>query len=172
MHPIPQIWIGCRSMASRPYLTPSTRCVAPLDSDFIRSDSLPRSVSSLRHASSGLTHCRGPCPSRWHLPWLPADSRPASSPPPSLPSRQGSDYLRWRDLIVSRQLAAMVRDLPPLQWLANNAPNCEVTVLAETVEPFDYGESSATAGRQGGILGAATGLQSGARASAAPTWRC
>ena len=93
-------------------------------------------------------------------------------PAPCCRRVQGADYLGWRDLVIEGKLAAMIRDLPPLQWLANNAPNCEVTVLAETVEPFDYGESSATAGRQGGILGAATGLQSGARASAAPTRRC
>ena len=33
-----------------------------------------------------------------------------------------------------------VRDMPPMLWLANNAPLCEITVLPQEIEPFDYGE--------------------------------
>ncbi|KAL4856215.1 Glutamate receptor 3.6 [Chlorella vulgaris] len=55
------------------------------------------------------------------------------------PFNSGSDYLHWRDLVMSGQLTAVVRDLPPLQWLAGNAPRCEVSVLNQEIEPFDYG---------------------------------
>ncbi len=45
----------------------------------------------------------------------------------------------WRDLVATGQLAALVRDTPALQWLANTAPLCNVAVLPEQIEPFDYG---------------------------------
>jgi hypothetical protein len=56
------------------------------------------------------------------------------------PFNKGSDYLEWRDLVVSGQLAALVRDEPALLWLADTSPLCDVAVLQQTVEPFDYGE--------------------------------
>jgi hypothetical protein len=31
-----------------------------------------------------------------------------------------------------------------LQWLAGNAPRCEVSVLNQEIEPFDYGEHAVT----------------------------
>ncbi|KAL4433389.1 hypothetical protein ABPG77_010242 [Micractinium sp. CCAP 211/92] len=55
------------------------------------------------------------------------------------PLHNGSDYLVWRDLVATGQLAALVRDTPALQWLANTAPLCNVAVLPEQIEPFDYG---------------------------------
>jgi hypothetical protein len=59
--------------------------------------------------------------------------------PTPYPFNQGSDYLVWRDLVSSGELTAIIRDLPALQWLADTAPSCDVTVLAQTLEPFDYG---------------------------------
>ena len=56
------------------------------------------------------------------------------------PFNKGSDYLEWRDLVVSGQLAALVRDEPALLWLADTSHLCDVAVLQQTVEPFDYGE--------------------------------
>ncbi len=55
------------------------------------------------------------------------------------PLQNGTDYLAWRDLVTSGQLAALVRDTPALQWLANTAPLCNVALLPEQIEPFDYG---------------------------------
>jgi hypothetical protein len=56
-----------------------------------------------------------------------------------LPFASGADYVTWRSMVVSGQLAALVRDDPPLEWLANNAPGCNVAVLSQEIEPFDYG---------------------------------
>ncbi|PSC76640.1 glutamate receptor [Micractinium conductrix] len=55
------------------------------------------------------------------------------------PFNQGSDYLVWRDLVSSGQLAAIVRDTPALQWLANTDPVCSTVVLPQSIEPFQYG---------------------------------
>ncbi|KAL4451646.1 hypothetical protein ABPG75_007308 [Micractinium tetrahymenae] len=55
------------------------------------------------------------------------------------PLQNGSDYLTWRDLVTSGQLAALVRDTPALEWLANTAPLCNVALLPDQIEPFDYG---------------------------------
>ena len=49
------------------------------------------------------------------------------------PLQNGSDYLAWRDLVTSGQLAALVRDTPALEWLANTAPLCNVALLPEQV---------------------------------------
>lgn len=55
------------------------------------------------------------------------------------PLNNGSDYLTWRTLVSTGELAALVRDTPALQWLANTDPLCSVVVLPQAVEPFDYG---------------------------------
>lgn len=52
----------------------------------------------------------------------------------------GSDYVEWVNMVETGKLAAIIRSEPILQWLANNdAPDCSVTVLPQTILPFGYG---------------------------------
>lgn len=53
--------------------------------------------------------------------------------------RTGADYVEWGRQVASGQLAAIIRDEPLLLWLANNAPRCDLTVLQDSPEEFEYG---------------------------------
>ena len=55
------------------------------------------------------------------------------------PFNNGSDLMRMTEAVASGVLAAAVDDEPAMLFYAAQSPGCKVTVLPDTLTPFDYG---------------------------------